>query len=308
MHRIPGGGTKKEQAPRACLRRLRWLGPGMAFLLVVGLVAGCEGEPSQRPGESPTGLLPYEFIRGIDFYRIDTRSGEVSRATLDGATGWRPVGDAPQPAGGAAGVGRYHLSFIPAARLKSAKARLVRSDSVGGRAWLLEVLPNGEVALPWRLMPGALPPQSSLGARVARDPVSAPDSTRDERERPPASALARNRPTPSRAALEEAGLWSGEGRRPDPHALRDALGRELPTELRIWVVDRLGDLEPAIATPLLIDALWDDEAEVAAAALEQLYRSAPGDERALSALREAGRSHPAPDVRTRARELAPGAS
>ena len=137
MHCIAGGGTKQGTTPRADLARARWLGPVVALLLVVGLVAGCDGEPSQRPGDSPTGLLPYEFIRGIDFYRIDTRSGEVSRATLDGAMGWRPVGEAPRPEGGAAGVGRYHLSFIPAARLKSAKARLVRSDSVGGRAWLI---------------------------------------------------------------------------------------------------------------------------------------------------------------------------
>lgn len=197
---------------------------------------------------------------------------------------------------GRTGWGRYHVTGM-----RAGAPVLIRTDTVTGEVWKLELRGGGDRWRPF-LEPGGAEP-----AQVAREPADEGASQEREIIEPPGGlAAARAELEAARADLESLGL---EQPRSDEEVqnLVDALATpELPKEIRAWAAGQLGEIDAPAATEALIAALQDPDPSVAVTAVRSLGAKVSEPD-ARSAL-ESARSHANSRVRNaaeRALEPAP---
>ncbi len=259
-------------------RRLgRWRrGAGLLVMALVGaLLAGCGPQSTAPSAGNGGGPERFVFVRArLGLVRVDTSTGQVWTVPVNGDGGWEPRGAAPDLGDEPARNGRFQVMNVPPPRSNRLGAGadsppLMRVDRATGRTWLLE----SEAAMSWMAV------GESGQAPVAEPVAPTPQPT----------------PTP-RPAQPQAGTTGGDvpeaaypiltgdqlGTTPDEkkktlETLRTARTKtELPVKMRVWAVRQLGEVDPELAVPELLDSLSDGDPVIVAEAVRQLGRIGRG--------------------------------
>lgn len=196
--------------------------------------------------------------------RFDSATGELAQAPLAGSQRWQPIGRTTAGTGSEARPGRYTFDY---AQAPSTPLTFIRVDTQNGTVWRLAysreqrwtVLHDDSVSQPQGEGPVPRPEPKRTAARTAAPQAPKPD------ERPP----------PGR-------------RQEDVEAFVEAVTSPgLPSEMRSWAVEQLGNGPAKDAAGPLIDLIHDEDPAIARAAVRALARL--DDDRvqpALEALRE----------------------
>lgn len=208
---------------------------------------------------------------GPTLFRFDTATGELMRSELPDGSVWEPIG---APAGGAAAdqrPGRYALDYVQA---PSIPLTFVRVDTAGGLVWRMR-FPRDRSWVTLR----------TPGAPAEAPPAPAPSPRLEPRPEPERSARSPGAPgrTKVRATTKQ-----------DVDAFVEAVtSLDLPTDMRAWAVEQLGNGPTEHAVGPLIDILGDPDDEVVRTAARALGKH--DDPRVRPAL-EGLSNHRAPAV------------
>lgn len=209
------------------------------------------------------------------------------------------------------GWGRYQVTGM-----RAGAPVLIRTDTVTGKAWKLELRGGGNRWVAFH-EPEAADREEGEPEQASRESGDKPARTakaeRDVVEPPGAPPLPDAPPRASQEVLdalppppaaepeEPAGVQPG-AQGEELVRLAEALGNpELPADMRAWVARQLGKVDDPAATTALIEALAAAEPEVVEASLQAL--AGRDDERIPAALEKA-RASDDPDVRRAAEGVA----
>ena len=261
--------SSSRSTPRTEPPALWTLGRTVALGLLCALIVAC-GPQSTAPTQSAGGEAErFRFIRGkMGIVRIDTSSGQVWTVPLNGDGGWAPRGEAPDLADRPARFGRFDVMNIVQPRNvtrlgKQSDPVLIRVDRETGRSWLLET----EEAQSW------------VAIRDTGEPAVARSTPAPAATAPPAAGT---RPSGSRVldegTADQYPILTGDqlGVTPEEKqetlaTLRAARTKEgLPQKMRVWSVRQLGQVDPDLAVPELLEVLGDEDPVVVVEAITQL--------------------------------------
>jgi hypothetical protein len=259
---------------------------GLASAALIAVACGPAGQPA---GSSANGELErFEFIRGrMGVVRVDTNTGQVWTVPLSGDGGWEPLGDAPGLAGEPTGAGRFRVMNVAqrssaASRFgkgSDASAVMVRVDRRTGRGWFLE----SEDATTWTPVgddaaaPTLAETETSGGATPSAPAVAPATGTT-----PPSTGTSTSQATGSRVLDENSPemypILTGDQLGVTPEEKQKTLStlhaartkQELPHKMRLWAVRQLGQVDPDLAVPELIEVLDDPDSRLVAEAVRQL--------------------------------------
>lgn len=180
-------------------------------------------------------------------------------------------------------VGRYRVLA-----LRAGSPLLVRTDSLTGQTWRLEL---GDRRPDRRWEPFLEPAPPAAERETGPQPAASGEAAEGE-DAPPAVARAAQpaNPTPSRPRYRPARAGFADE---DWPLLAKSLSSDTHPDIRAWAAEQLGRLDTPEAVPPLIGALGDDHPPVVVSAIEALVQT--GDERAAPAIRPLLR-HPNADV------------
>lgn len=228
----------------ACLRRgARWV----LCVAVAGTLTGCaDGEPG--PPGPRFQVHAIQTQAGPALVRFDSATGRLSHAPLMGSQRWQPIGDALPAAGAALAPGRYSFDF---AQAPSTPLTFFRLDTQTGQVWRLAFGRDRA----WTAL------QDRASASAAEDaPVPRPD-----RDSAPVGDGSGERPASPQSGFQPS--------KKDVDAFVEAVGQgTLPIEMRTWAVDQLGNGPARDATGPLIEMVYDENLEIARAAVRALGR------------------------------------
>jgi hypothetical protein len=181
-----------------------------------------------------------------------------------------------------AGWGRYSVTGM-----RAGSPILIRSDTVSGQVWKLELRGGGDRWIPFA------EPDASASAREASPAPSATETSEVEIIEPPESLIDLELPPPPPRRSAPAAPPD------DVVTLLEGLeNAELPVDIRVWTAEQLAFVDDPRATAALIAALQDPERAVALAALGGL---AGREDAKIRPALEALRSHPDPEIARSAR-------
>ena len=239
-----------------------------AFLaaLVLAFTASC-----QEPSEPATATSRYQVYAiqtsdGPVLVRFDSATGQLEQAPLVGGRKWTPLGSAPGAQQGGRQAGRYALDYVQA---PSIPLTFVRVDTRGGSVWRMGHPRDRE----WTAF------QSSDASR------SEPAAPRPKRLTPP-------EPSQDASANPATGYQQSKE---DVDAFVEAVTSfDLPSEMRTWAVEQLGNGPSEYAVAPLLELLDDSDPAVVRTAIRSLAQlDDPRVRPALEGLKE----HDTPEVR-----------
>jgi hypothetical protein len=233
---------------------------------VLAFTVGC-----QEPSELAKMASRYEVhaiqtSTGPVLVRFDTATGQLEQAPLIGSRKWTPLGSAPGAQPGRRQAGRYALDYVQA---PSIPLTFIRLDTRGGSVWRMGHSRDGE----W----SAFQPSG-----VSQSEPAAPRPNR--RTTPKPSADTSVNPTGGFKQTKQ-----------DVDAFVQAVtSLDLPSDMRTWAVEQLGNGPSEHAVAPLLELLNDSDSAVVRSAIRSLARlDDPRVRPALERLKE----HDTPEVR-----------
>ncbi len=230
------------------------------------------------------------MVAGGSLVRLDSATGQAHVVPTNGDGGWRTLGGPADPGEAPARAGRFGLLVLGARssgpiRRPDDPVRILRFDAATGRSWSIDLGREDE----W------------LATGVKREALETTEPLAE-----PTRKLPRDTNSPGELAVIPRDALSDARTDPaeDVAGLSDALANpDVPSEIKVWAVRQMGEYEPELAMPPLLEAMRSDDPAVVAASIRALARSGAGS--ALPQILKL-EDHPDPGVRAAVREVAQG--
>ena len=222
-------------------------------LACVWTLAGCQpaGTESVAP-EARFEVHPiYATGEGPSVVRFDTATGALQSASLVGGRNWKTIGE-PVVDGGPAG--RFGFNF---AQAQSIPLTFIRIDTETGEVWRMAYPRERDwVAFraPGEKAAAPVPPRKPGPDRARMPAPAAPDVAKPAAKSPEPKLRPGTSPDDIDAYVE--GFES----------------KNLPSEMRSWAAEQLGNVVSTEAVPPLIKALDSDDPAVVRAAIRALAK------------------------------------
>jgi len=225
----------------------------VGLLGLLGLSTACQPADDGGGATAPRFEVHpvYATGQGPMVVRFDTATGGLQSASLVGGRNWKPLGE---PVNLTGTPGRFGFNFAEA---RSIPLTFIRIDTQTGDVWRMAYPRDQD----WVAFRG-----EGEAASAAQASTPAP------RKPAPVRAVPAPKPTPAPIAAKAERKRPGTAPEDIDAYIEGFESENLPTEMRAWAVEQLGNVESPDAIPPLLKALESGDASIVRSAIRALAR------------------------------------